>query len=89
MCCASSEEHMMQRFHIDARNDESTGKYKDVGTIEDYKPTSLKKKKRTLEFPMMDIRKNLWLVRRYPRAFVMTVYCPNNRGLQAFCLKSI
>jgi len=41
LCCASREEHMMQRQYIDASNDKSTGKYKEVGTIEDYKPLSL------------------------------------------------
>ena len=41
MCCASREEHMFQKQYIDASNDESTGKYKESGTIEDYLPVSL------------------------------------------------
>ena len=46
MCCASSRRTYDATLHIDARNDESTGKYKDVGTIEDYKPNKFE---RTLE----------------------------------------
>ena len=41
MCCASREEHMFKKQYIDASNDESTGKYKESGTIEDYLPVSL------------------------------------------------
>ena len=48
MCCASREEHMMQRQYIDASNDKSTGKYKDVGTIE------VSKFRRTLELSIHD-----------------------------------
>ena len=57
MCCASREEHMMQRQYIDASNDKSTGKYKEVGTIEDYQPISLKEHWNSPY--MMDIRKKL------------------------------
>ena len=42
LCCASREEHMFQKQYIDASNDESTGKFKDSGTISDYQPVSLK-----------------------------------------------
>ena len=42
MCCASREEHMFQKQYIDASNDESTGKFKDSGTIADYQPVTLK-----------------------------------------------
>jgi hypothetical protein len=41
MCCASREDHMMQKQYIDASNDESTGMFRPVGTIADYKPVSL------------------------------------------------
>jgi hypothetical protein len=42
MCCASREDHMMQKQYIDASNDESTGMFRPVGTMADYKPISLK-----------------------------------------------
>jgi hypothetical protein len=48
---------MMQRQYIDASNDKSTGKYKEVGTIEDYQPVSLKEHWNSPY--MMDIRKRL------------------------------
>jgi len=57
MCCASREDHMMQRQYIDASNDESTGKYKAVGTMADYKPISLEDHWNSPY--MMDIRKRL------------------------------
>ncbi len=68
MCCASREEHMMQRQYIDASNDESTGKYKDVGTIEDYKPISLKEHWNSPY--MMDIRKKLMAGEEIPQCAV-------------------
>ena len=42
MCCASREEHQFQKQYIDASNDESTGLFKESGTIADYQPVSLK-----------------------------------------------
>lgn len=42
MCCASREDHMMQKQYIDASNDESTGMFRPVGTMADYKPVTLK-----------------------------------------------
>ena len=68
MCCASREEHMMQRQYIDASNDESTGKYKEVGTIEDYKPISLKEHWNSPY--MMDIRKKLMAGEEIPQCAV-------------------
>ena len=68
MCCASREDHMMQRQYIDASNDESTGKYKDVGTIEDYKPISLKEHWNSPY--MMDIRKKLMAGEEIPQCAV-------------------
>ncbi len=68
MCCASREEHMMQRQYIDASNDKSTGKYKDVGTIEDYKPISLKEHWNSPY--MMDIRKKLMAGEEIPQCAV-------------------
>jgi len=68
MCCASREEHMMQRQYIDASNDESTGKYKDVGTIDDYKPISLKEHWNSPY--MMDIRKKLMAGEEIPQCAV-------------------
>ena len=65
MCCASREEHMMQRQYIDASNDESTGKYKEVGTIEDYQPISLKEHWNSPY--MMDIRKKLMAGEEIPQ----------------------
>lgn len=68
MCCASREEHMMQRQYIDASNDESTGKYKEVGTIDDYKPISLKEHWNSPY--MMDIRKKLMAGEEIPQCAV-------------------
>ena len=68
MCCASREEHMMQRQYIDASNDESTGKYKEVGTIEDYQPISLKEHWNSPY--MMDIRKKLMSGEEIPQCAV-------------------
>ena len=68
MCCASREEHMMQRQYIDASNDESTGKYKEVGTIEDYQPISLKEHWNSPY--MMDIRKKLMAGEEIPQCAV-------------------
>ena len=68
MCCASREEHMMQRQYIDASNDKSTGKYKDVGTIDDYKPISLKEHWNS-EY-MKDIRRKLMAGETIPQCAV-------------------
>lgn len=68
MCCASREEHMMQRQYIDASNDKSTGKYKDVGTIDDYKPISLDEHWNSPY--MMDIRKKLMAGETIPQCAV-------------------
>ena len=68
MCCASREEHMMQRQYIDASNDKSTGKYKEVGTIADYKPISLKEHWNSPY--MMDIRKKLMAGEEIPQCAV-------------------
>ena len=68
MCCASREEHMMQRQYIDASNDKSTGKYKEVGTIEDYKPVSLEEHWNSPY--MKDIRKKLMAGETIPQCAV-------------------
>ncbi len=68
MCCASREEHMMQRQYIDASNDKSTGKYKEVGTIEDYKPASLAEHWNSPY--MKDIRKKLMAGETIPQCAV-------------------
>jgi len=68
MCCASREEHMMQRQYIDASNDKSTGKYKEVGTIDDYKPISLDEHWNSPY--MMDIRKKLMAGETIPQCAV-------------------
>ena len=68
MCCASREDHMMQRQYIDASNDKSTGKYKEVGTIEDYQPISLKEHWNSPY--MMDIRKKLMSGEEIPQCAV-------------------
>ena len=68
MCCASREEHMMQRQYIDASNDKSTGKYKEVGTIDDYKPVSLKEHWNS-EY-MKDIRRKLMAGETIPQCAV-------------------
>ena len=68
MCCASREEHMMQRQYIDASNDKSTGKYKEVGTIDDYKPVSLKEHWNS-DY-MKDIRKKLMAGETIPQCAV-------------------
>jgi hypothetical protein len=68
MCCASREEHMMQRQYIDASNDKSTGKYKEVGTIDDYKPVSLDEHWNSPY--MMDIRKKLMAGETIPQCAV-------------------
>ena len=68
MCCASREEHMMQRQYIDASNDKSTGKYKEVGTIDDYKPVSLAEHWNS-DY-MKDIRKKLMAGETIPQCAV-------------------
>ena len=68
MCCASREEHMMQRQYIDASNDKSTGKYKEVGTIDDYKPVSLQEHWNS-DY-MKDIRKKLMAGETIPQCAV-------------------
>ena len=68
MCCASREEHMFQKQYIDASNDESTGKFKDSGTIQDYKPISLKEHWNS-EY-MKDIRKKLMAGETIPQCAV-------------------
>lgn len=68
MCCASREEHMMQRQYIDASNDKSTGKYKEVGTIDDYKPVSLEEHWNSPY--MKDIRKKLMAGETIPQCAV-------------------
>jgi hypothetical protein len=59
---------MMQRQYIDASNDKSTGKYKDVGTIDDYKPISLDEHWNSPY--MMDIRKKLMAGETIPQCAV-------------------
>ena len=68
MCCASREEHQFQKQYIDASNDESTGKFKESGTIDDYKPVSLKEHWNSPY--MMDIRKKLLAGEEIPQCNV-------------------
>lgn len=68
MCCASREEHQFQKQYIDASNDERTGKFKDSGTIADYKPISLKEHWNSPY--MMDIRKKLMAGEKIPQCDV-------------------
>ena len=68
MCCASREEHMFQKQYIDASNDKSTGKFKDSGTIQDYKPVSLEEHWNS-EY-MKDIRKRLMAGETIPQCAV-------------------
>jgi hypothetical protein len=59
---------MMQRQYIDASNDKSTGKYKEVGTIADYKPVSLEEHWNS-DY-MKDIRKKLLAGETIPQCAV-------------------
>jgi hypothetical protein len=59
---------MMQRQYIDASNDKSTGKYKEVGTIDDYKPVSLAEHWNS-DY-MKDIRKKLMAGETIPQCAV-------------------
>lgn len=68
LCCASREEHQFQKQYIDASNDERTGKYKESGTIDDYKPVSLKEHWNSPY--MMDIRKKLMAGEKIPQCDV-------------------
>lgn len=68
MCCASREEHMFQKQYIDASNDESTGKFKDSGSISDYKPVSLEEHWNS-EY-MKDIRRRLMAGEEIPQCAV-------------------
>jgi hypothetical protein len=68
MCCASREEHQFQKQYIDASNDEKYGEVKESGTIEDYKPVSLKEHWNSPY--MMDIRKKLMAGERIPQCDV-------------------
>jgi hypothetical protein len=68
MCCASREEHQFQKQYIDASNDERTGKFKESGTIADYKPTNLKEHWNSPY--MMDIRKKLMAGESIPQCDV-------------------
>ena len=68
MCCASREEHQFQKQYIDASNDERTGKFKESGTIDDYKPVSLKEHWNSPY--MMDIRKKLMAGEAIPQCDV-------------------
>lgn len=68
MCCASREEHQFQKQYIDASNDERTGKFKESGTIDDYKPISLKEHWNSPY--MMDIRKKLMAGESIPQCDV-------------------
>lgn len=68
MCCASREEHQFQKQYIDATNDEKYGEVKESGTIEDYKPVSLKEHWNSPY--MMDIRKKLMAGERIPQCDV-------------------
>ena len=68
MCCASREDHMMQKQYIDASNDESTGMFRPVGTIADYKPVTLKEHWNS-DY-MMDIRKKLMAGEEIPQCNV-------------------
>jgi len=68
MCCASREEHQFQKQYIDASNDEKYGEVKESGTIDDYKPVSLKDHWNSPY--MMDIRKKLMAGERIPQCDV-------------------
>ena len=68
MCCASREEHQFQKQYIDASNDEKYGEVKESGTIEDYKPVSLKEHWNSPY--MMDIRKRLMAGEKIPQCDV-------------------
>jgi len=68
MCCASREDHMMQKQYIDASNDESTGMFRPVGTIADYKPVTLKEHWNSPY--MMNIRKKLMAGEKIPQCDV-------------------
>tara|TARA_B100000963_G_scaffold168901_1_gene146736 strand:- start:937 stop:2349 length:1413 start_codon:yes stop_codon:yes gene_type:complete len=68
MCCASREEHQFQKQYIDASNDEKYGEVKESGTIEDYKPVSLKEHWNSPY--MMDIRKKLMAGEKIPQCDV-------------------
>ena len=70
MCCASREEHKFQKQYIDASNDESTGKYRESGTIEDYKANVVSLKEHWNSQYMMDIRKKLMAGERIPQCDV-------------------
>ena len=68
MCCASREDHMMQKQYIDASNDESTGMFRPVGTMADYKPVTLKEHWNSSY--MMDIRRKLMAGEEIPQCNV-------------------
>ena len=68
MCCASREEHTFQKQYIDASNDERYGEVRDSGTIDDYKPVSLKEHWNSPY--MMDIRKKLMAGESIPQCDV-------------------
>ena len=68
MCCASREEHQFQKQYIDASNDEKYGEVKESGTIDDYKPVSLKEHWNSPY--MMDIRKKLMAGEEIPQCNV-------------------
>jgi hypothetical protein len=68
MCCASREEHQFQKQYIDASNDEKYGEVKESGTIDDYKPISLKEHWNSPY--MMDIRKKLMAGEKIPQCDV-------------------
>ena len=68
MCCASREEHQFQKQYIDASNDEKYGEVRESGTIDDYKPTSLKEHWNSPY--MMDIRKKLMAGEKIPQCDV-------------------
>ena len=68
MCCASREEHQFQKQYIDASNDEKYGEVRESGTIDDYKPVSLKEHWNSQY--MMDIRKKLMAGEKIPQCDV-------------------
>ena len=68
MCCASREEHQFQKQYIDASNDEKYGEVRESGTIDDYKPVSLKEHWNSPY--MMDIRKKLMAGEKIPQCDV-------------------
>ena len=68
MCCASREEHQFQKQYIDASNDEKYGEVRESGTIDDYKPISLKEHWNSQY--MMDIRKKLMAGTKIPQSEV-------------------